>query len=85
MVEHGTLAFFLDGVSIIQDRDVISRKDMVLAPGPHQYQWQVNGTQGQTRYSIRLLLNGVPIPGTGRGPRVLQNDNNDLGGGSFNV
>jgi hypothetical protein len=85
MVEHGTLTFFLDGVAIIQDRDALSRKDIVLAPGQHEYQWQVNGTQGLTRYSIRLLQNGTPIPNTGRGPRVLQNGDVDSGGRTFNV
>ena len=85
MVEHGTLAFFLNGVQIIAARDSIDSKDMVLTIGEHEYQWQVNGNQDVTRYSIRLLSNGVSIPQTGVGPRVLKGGNIDFSGGTFTI
>lgn len=85
MVEHGTLAFFLNGERIIAARDSIDSKNMVLAPGKYEYQWQVNGTDGLTHYSIRLMLDGKGVPKTGVGPRVLNGGDTDFGGGIINV
>ena len=85
MVEHGTLAFFLNGEQIIAARDSIDSKDMVLEPGEYEYQWQVNGTRNITRYSIRLLLNGTSIPKTGVGPRVLNGGDTDFSGGTITI
>jgi hypothetical protein len=85
MVENGALTFFLDGNPIIQGSDSIDRKDMILSPGQHQFQWQVNGQQGLTRYSIRISVNGVPLPATGVGPKFLNSGNIDFAGDNFNV
>ena len=87
MVEHGTLAFFLDDDPNpkFSGTDFTANNKMVLSPGEHSYQWQVNGKRGITRYSIRLLLNGTPIPATSIGPRTLQNGDTDFDGGPFTV
>jgi hypothetical protein len=85
MIEHGKLSFFLDGTKLFDSEDEIVRRDMVLSPGEHSYQWQVNGIKGVTRYSIRLLRNGTPIPGTGIGPKVLKNGDTDFNAGTFTI
>ncbi|KAA0991908.1 hypothetical protein [Dyadobacter aurulentus] len=83
MVEHGTLTFFLDGNQIISARDSIDSKEMIIESGGHEYQWQVNGKDGLTRYSIRMTNNGVAVPGTGVGPRTLKGGDTDFSGGEF--
>jgi hypothetical protein len=86
MVEHGTLAFFLDGVKLFGAENFTANNKIVLSPGPHSYQWQVNGQRGVTRYSIRLMLNGKSIPATAIGPRILPNDSDiDFSAGNFTV
>jgi hypothetical protein len=85
MVEHGTLAFFLDGSQIITARNSIDTKVMNLQAGKHTYQWQVNGKDNLTRYSIRMTSNGVAVPGTGVGPRTLKGGDTDFSGGEFQV
>ncbi|KQS31031.1 hypothetical protein [Dyadobacter sp. Leaf189] len=85
MVEHGTLAFFLDGKQIISARDSIDTKEMILDKGKHEYQWQVNGKDNLTRYSIRMTSNGVSIPGTGVGRRTLKGGDTDFSGGDFQI
>lgn len=85
MVEHGALSFFLDDELKFSGTDFQNSQKMVLEPGDHTFQWQVNGQQEITRYSIRLLLNGTPIPATAVGPRTLQSGNTDFDGGTFTV
>lgn len=86
MVEHGTLAFFLDGVEKFSGTDFTANNKMVLSPGQHSYQWQVNGQTGVTRYSIRLMLNGKSIPASAVGPRVLPNGSStDFNADNFTV
>ena len=85
MVEQGTLAFFLDGVRIIESRDEKVQQEKELSPGTHEYQWQVNGQRDVTRYSVRLLRNGKSIPGTGIGPRTLKDGDTDFDGDSFDM
>ncbi|WP_031526585.1 hypothetical protein [Dyadobacter crusticola] len=85
MVEHGTLAFFLDGNQIISARDSIDTKEMILDKGKHEYQWQVNGKDNLTRYSVRMTSNGVSVPGTGVGPRTLKGGDTDFSGGEFHI
>jgi hypothetical protein len=85
MVEHGTLTFFLDGNQIVSARDSIDSKTMILETGRHEYQWQVNGKDNLTRYSIRMTNNGISVPGTGVGPRTLKGGDTDFSGGEFQV
>ena len=85
MVEHGTLTFWINEETIIQARDSIDVREIALPSGEYEYQWQVNGTQGLTRYSIRLSQNGALISGTGIGPKKLNNGNTDFGGGILTI
>lgn len=85
MVEGGTLAFFLDGVRIIESRNEKAQEERALSSGTHEYQWQVNGQRDVTRYSVRLLRNGKSIPGTGIGPRTLKDGDTDFDGGNFDM
>ncbi|QRR01268.1 hypothetical protein [Dyadobacter sandarakinus] len=85
MVEEGTLTFFLDGTAVISARDSIDSIERVLPAGNHEYQWQVNGKDGITRYSVRVTSNGVPVPGSNVSPRTLKGGDTDFSGGEFQV
>ncbi len=85
MVEHGTLTFWINGEAIIQARDSIDIREIALPPGEYEYQWQVNGTQGFTRYSVRLSQNGVLFSGTGVGPKKLNNGSVDFDAGIITI
>lgn len=85
MVEHGAIAFFLNGEEIFSGKNTISRLEKVLPPGDYNYQWQINGKKGVTNYSIRIMLNGNFLPSSGVGPRKLKSGDIDLNGDNFKV